>query len=563
MDGYLYKETLIDSKDDIIAVDKQDLYVLDQNSGVYNSIVTFDTSSLSNSGLYLAYSEAYLEIPFVVSFRSSIDITAQMQAANAKVAAYVAGLKNGYHNLIDSIQVDYQNTNVVQQMSFTNFFVNYKLMSTMSPSDVAKWGSTIGFAPDSAGSCTYAAAASANGLGFANNRDNTTAIGLTVATRYDSPDFANAGFAQRKRQNTGFSIETEGGASAGYGGIPAANVLQVAKNYFDSDAGAGAARIYFHVIIATIRLKDLSDFFAQIPLVKGGFMRIVLTYNSTQHALTAVAAGPTMTIAAGGTTIRSGRTCPYMISSALASNSANGVVTVGDQTITIDSGIVRTTQISPSVPLNSCRLYVPGYTLNPIKEAQLLQSKPVRDVFYNDIYTYSFTNIANNGTFNQLITNGIANIKYLVLIPVANISSVGALAPLVSDAQSPFSTVPATTAPMAALTNFNVLVGGRNVFQQNELYDFEAFIQQLSSINAINGGASTGLTSGLLTSYMFDNAYRYYVADLSRMSPIEEGVPKSIQVQGTNVSGYPLDFICVVVFGRKISIDMATGGLVR
>jgi hypothetical protein len=382
-----------------------------------------------------------------------------------------------------------------------------------------------------------------------------------VATRYDSPDFANAGFAQRKRQNTGFSIETEGGASAGYGGIPVANVLQVAKNYFDSDAGAGAARIYYHVIIATIRLKDLSDFFAQIPLVKGGFMRIVLTYNSTQHAITGTAVGTTMTI--GTTTVRSGRTCPYMISSAVASNSANGVIAVGDQTLTIDSGIVRTTQISPSVPLNSCRLYVPGYTLNPIKEAQLLQSKPVRDVFYNDIYTYSFTNIANNGTFNQLITNGIANIKYLVLIPVANISSVAALAPLVSDAQSPFSSVPATTAPMAALTNFNVLVGGRNVFQQNELYDFEAFIQNLSSINAINGGASTGLTSGLLTSYMFDNAYRYYVADLSRMSPIEEGVPKSIQVQGTNVSGYSLDFICVVVFGRKISIDMATGGLVR
>ena len=548
MDGYLYKETLIDSKDDIIAVDKQDLYVLDQNSGVYNSIVTFDTSTLSNSGLYLAYSEAYLEIPFVVSFRSNVDITGPMATA---IGSYVAGLKNGYHNLIDSIQVDYQNTNVVQQMSFTNFFVNYKLMSTMSPSDVAKWGSTIGFAPDSAGSCTYSAAASANGLGFANNRDNTTATNLTAVTRYSSPDFANSGFAQRKRQNTGYNL-------AGYSGIPAVNALQVAKNYFSADTGAAAARIYYHVIIATIRLKDLSDFFAQIPLVKGGFMRIVLTYNSTQHAITGTAVGTTMTIAT--TTVRSGRTCPYMISSAVADNSTNTVIAVGDQTLTIDSGIVRTTQISPSVPLNSCRLYVPGYTLNPIKEAQLLQSKPVRDVFYNDIYTYSFTNIANNGTFNQLITNGIANIKYLVLIPVANISATAAL---VSDAQSPFSSVPATTAPMAALTNFNVLVGGRNVFQQNELYDFEAFIQQLSSINAINGGASTGLTSGLLTSYMFDNAYRYYVADLSRMSPIEEGVPKSIQVQGTNVSGYALDFICVVVFGRKISIDMATGGLVR
>lgn len=44
MDGYLYKETLIDRNVEIIAVNKQDLYFLDQSSGAYNSIITWDTS---------------------------------------------------------------------------------------------------------------------------------------------------------------------------------------------------------------------------------------------------------------------------------------------------------------------------------------------------------------------------------------------------------------------------------------------------------------------------------------------------------------------------------------
>lgn len=86
----------------------------------------------------------------------------------------------------------------------------------------------------------------------------------------------------------------------------------IAKSNFSNDGGAS---IYFHVIVATIRLSYFVDFFTKIPLVKGGFMRIELTYISTQHTINCAAAGPSMTIDGRGTTIRSGRTCPYIISS--------------------------------------------------------------------------------------------------------------------------------------------------------------------------------------------------------------------------------------------------------
>ena len=57
---------------------------------------------------------------------------------------------------------------------------------------------------------------------------------------------------------------------------------------------------------------------------------------------------------------------------------------------------------------------------------------------------------------------------------------------------------------------------------------------ELSRVNAINGGETVGITSGLITADMWSNAYRYYVADVSRREKSEDIVPKSITLIGTN-----------------------------
>lgn len=139
-------------------VDKKLFYVQDQNGGTFNGQILFDTSVLSSSGQWLAYSEAYIQISFDLTFQSSTDVT----AANTYIQGFTMGLKNGYYQLIDSIQVDYNNKNIIALQPFTNFFVNYKLMSSLSADDLKKQGSSIGFIPDSAGSAAYAAAANAN-----------------------------------------------------------------------------------------------------------------------------------------------------------------------------------------------------------------------------------------------------------------------------------------------------------------------------------------------------------------------------------------------------------------
>ena len=68
----------------------------------YNVQSFIYTSVPSNSRKWLAYSEAYIRISFVISFQSFTDVT----AASAYVQGFAMGLKNGYYQLIDSIQFD-------------------------------------------------------------------------------------------------------------------------------------------------------------------------------------------------------------------------------------------------------------------------------------------------------------------------------------------------------------------------------------------------------------------------------------------------------------------------
>jgi len=117
---------------------------------------------LSNSGRYLDYSEATLQIPLVVSLQSAGDISGASHA-------YMCGLKSGFHQLIHSIQVDYQNKNVVQQQPFTNFFVSYKIHSEWSVDDLQKYGHLNGVWPGSPASMFRDAAANARGNGISNN----------------------------------------------------------------------------------------------------------------------------------------------------------------------------------------------------------------------------------------------------------------------------------------------------------------------------------------------------------------------------------------------------------
>ena len=175
-------------------------------------------------------------------------------------------------------------------------------------------------------------------------------------------------------------------------------------------------------------------------------------------------------------------------------------------------------------------LYVPSYTFNPSFESAYL-SKPTKTIVYSDLYQYT-TSVVNGGgaSFNFLVTNGISNIKSVLIIPMeakmgATVDPTGAAPGIagISSAQpwfSPFDSCGGgTTAPCAALNNFNVVVAGQNMIYNTQQYSFEQFQNHLYGVNAVNSGLTDGLTSGLIDYWKFLQMYSYYYVNCARMMP--------------------------------------------
>jgi hypothetical protein len=287
-------------------------------------------------------------------------------------------------------------------------------------------------------------------------------------------------------------------------------------------------------------------------------LKITINTNTASVTVTG-AATPTITTAAANISILGG-TCPFIIASSATNQGMNGVCTAAAGNYIANLSIAKCTNASLKAgaaslthpTLQACRLYVPLYEFTPSMASQFLSLGTKKSVRYSDIYQFTVSNVAAGGTFNQLISNGITNPKRLLIVPF--MASTVDFSPFTS----PFDTAPATTTPMVSLTQLNVQCSGINVWSMNTQYDFEAFMHELSE-TGVNGGKTSGLCSGLLSELDFSTSYRYYLCNLSRRLPNEDGVPKSIQIMGTNASSIAVDLYVFVEYDRSIDIDVVTG----
>jgi hypothetical protein len=212
-------------------------------------------------------------------------------------------------------------------------------------------------------------------------------------------------------------------------------------------------------------------------------------------------------------------------------------------------------------------LYVPAYTFNPTFESAYLSS-PIKKIKYTDVYQYQVQEVAGlgAGSFNNLLTNGIANIKSVLILPFyaqeTGGSTTGSLlsVPVWQSPFDPAGTGP--TSPLCAITNFNVVISGQNAIYNTQKYGFEEFIHQLQGVNSVNGNMTDGLTSSLINFTGFEMEYCYFYVDVSRMLPVEESVPKSVQIIGTNLSQRRITLMCFIEYGCEVDIDILTGARV-
>lgn len=562
-DQYIYEESFrADTEENEIFSSKQYIYINDSNNGVYSgNQVVFDLSQFFNSGKYISPKEMTLLLPIILVLDGS-------DAAGLGNCDFALACKSGFHHFIQSIQVSFRNQDVVQLSPNINYYVSYKLNTTFSRDDLeTSKASQIGFYPDSCYSWKYKTGISLYGEGSTNNLTGSETSTPVAITAYPSRTYYNVGMF--KRQLASNIRLSNAGADDGSGDLRTANSLGSEAMSYQTQVHNPNANDYNAIYItAIVRLKDLSEFFDAMPLVRGFYARLLINLNLGSLQVTVNAARSTMTCPIATNTFTN--TCPFILSALTDANVPSGLSLNGNanaSTLTIGAylGKVTGTQSAKanlSHPISQARIYSPIIDLLPQYALSYNEANKMKLVQYDDVYSTSILGVGVNSPFNYLVAPTISNAKQIIVIPFVASTVNGANAnSRQSPCVSPFSSEPGTTSPLLSITQFNVMVAGINVLQQNIQYTFEEFIQQVVGCNAINGGLSDGLSSGLINKSMFENNYRYYVVDLSRKST-DDIASKSINIVGLNNSNVAIDLYIFITYQRQIKINVGTGEIV-
>lgn len=642
-DSFIYDDTLESNMVQEPFIEKKIMSISDTANGNYSGFIEFDTNmgGLASCGRYVDYSNGYIEIPFVVSMTYTTDTgdNARVAAARAAFSPYMVGIKAGFHQLIHSCSIQYNGITISDHQPLTNAYISFKNMTSMSKNDVKKWAPTTGFYPDTAASFGFfnwdtinngydnAAVNSTivNGDGYTNNLiypnkaagvPNDFAFAPFVAANaglhtgsvspiYPVLDLYNEGFYNRLKL-TSYPIGSNAAQlGIGIGALPELKTTGqtnfIAKSYcVDNGSTTDADGVYTRRLqwnmVAIIKLKEISSFFENMPLIKGSQLRINIIYNSCRVKITGTttAAGNDAAVGENGNTPRiflqlaandgynqiSGNSCPIMaascgyntIAGAGLSPPLPSILACSEAKVEhkleffYECGIARTSTSFAPPQIATCRLYAPVYFMKKEYEEQLLSISPSKTIEYIDFYSYQINNIAIGGYVDYVLTSGIAEPEYIVILPYANTT---AAFPVFSNAnnaglnqwQSPFDSAPNTTLPMGQLSNIQIQVSGKNILDDKFYYDFQTYINEVQSLGSINGGMTTGINNGLVGYHEWSNGYRYYVYNLSRRLP-NNVAPKSIKLLCQNLSGVPINLLVFIAYKKRINVNLTNGSIV-
>lgn len=247
-------------------------------------------------------------------------------------------------------------------------------------------------------------------------------------------------------------------------------------------------------------------------------------------------------------------TTGFLVSGLFVAKSPTTSISVGSGPASIDlGGIIN--------PMPSCRLYYSQIKLEPSRALAYEQENRAKECVYEDFIFNQYSAIPAQGTFSQLIQSGIRNPLALCVIPLISTTTpvtVGSATTInINQYGSPYDTCPSTFAPIS-LTNFQVAIGGSNVFKSGSLfYSFENFLQQFCL--ADNVVAGIGAANVGVIDQKFWEASRVYWADLSRSTDADKASMRNLVLSFKNNSQVPIDLLVFTVYSNRITVDCANG----
>lgn len=573
-------------------LDRQMLYVQDSNNANYSTNqVVFETQALSSSGRWLDYSESYLSFPVYMT-ASTAEANFTFDDAAEIHADYLLGLKSGSHQLIHSISLDYNGSNVIQPNGYVNLLANYNMVTSFSQEDIRKLNASIFFNPPTEGdSWVFSPAVRTSfGTGLCDNNNYIQTAGLAQGEAQARVYRGNKGFLDNQRAMVGsFAVPASGNFESGFASNSAVSlVTNATQNDLYVNKNIDVNRVHVKRVMACIRLKDIHDFFGNLPLLRMANLRLVLNINNSSFTVVKSASaaghnpsllaitGPVMSLA-GPPSLANG-TNPMMIASSFgsAAETASGGACItslagvaANILCAVSVGrILDSTQIGLGAPTDfiACRWYVPSYTMTPQYVSQYLGIGSKKCTFEDFLCIQ--VPAGAGASVTQLLTPSLKNVSRVIVVPhIATASlfdTAGAgVGGTTTQLGTPFCDG-CFTAPLVGggLSQLNIRLGGVDVIAAGgHRFGYEFFRSQMPC--GVNAGLTDGFSSGLINEQNWTKGmYQYYTVDCSRRLLEAENLPQSVELTATNRSRVALTLYCFIVYKREIVIDVATSAQV-
>ncbi len=539
-DKEVFQSTVEAFDNAVLFKDKKWTYITDNsNGGVFQSQIQFDLSTLSSQSNWVSLKEAVIQFPI----KQTIKNTGGGSQTPSRCAIQSAALKNGFHQMVDSIQLVIDGQTVQTSQIFKNIETQFKILKDWSKDTEAKYGTLTGWGMDRTEINTSETAVSLGNLSL------STVAPSTYGVKNDntSASMHNLGVKERLEfQNINASNDFQATVLGSSSSVLGKNVVDAAAS-----ATAQNADCFCQFVLATIRLRDICPFVEEMPLTRNlrGFLYV--NYNA---ASTRVISNASNTVTSVAHSQIYGRTHPGMLRLEDNTDSQSfwpATAAANDWTLTTEiSGIPSANKTAAIPPLTYARLNVPYYNANPTIDSILSQKKTFRYLEYQQ----SEFDLAANGSKTVTLSPGIAGVKDVLLVPYyTTINGV-----TVNPWNSSFDSAPATSSPMATLRDLQVLVGNVPVFNNPVTMDADMFLQEISK-NGIEGGQVNELSSGLLSQKLWNEWYRYYYVDVGRRMDTDDGCSRSVIVQVTNATTLPMKVLAFVHYEKEATLDCNTG----
>ena len=321
---------------------------------------------------------------------------------------------------------------------------------------------------------------------------------------------------------------------------------------------------------ATIMLKDIHPLFEVIPISKSLNFKIQIFWNNS--AFTATHSGveavvgdnsvvPPIVAAAAvpeGWTSQSAQyrayngTVPLMLNNWDYGFYGSKQNTILRTSIYVGDTCYDSTQKSITDGLSTgsvgkqVELWVPAYQMLVDVDRDYSNGHN-KIITYNDYYQFSLKGVTAGGTFNHLVSNGIANLKACLIVPM--------LSTLNNNVNVFDDGLPQS---FAHINQFNIMVGGSNVLHQDSRYGYQQFNNEFFNEFGINGNQSPGIGSGLIDFKSWVKKPYYYV-NCSRVPLDQQMTYRSLQITGTNSSALPMDYYIFAIYEKNFSLDIISG----